>query len=343
MPLFDVETIEQDLSNYLESVGEQSDSAVSRVCRANIILPLLEGDSSSQTLARVSSVFPSRGVLVQENRKLEPKALSGWASASCESLDDGVVVCSEAIHLEHGSHAKPLVPSAVLALMVGSVPRAVLSKRISPESLEWVHELESELDLIVGDSVELAADDGVLLWERCVRDGKKSKWHDLAWERLLPWRQGAASVLEDFVPNAWERLTHVHLKAGKPGSAEAALFTAWMAVSLDWQLVFGEARVDARASNGLVSLTVERTRGSGLQEVEFELDNDLCITGVEPEPGMSQWSCPAAEAGFLRRRGPANTAEAFVHVVQKGRSTRVSRQAMELAGRLVEVWSKSGG
>lgn len=241
---FDAPDLEAELRAMWRSAsleGPARGQAVYRAALANLVVPLDAPGLRhlSSVLVEVTRRLPSRLFLIETSSGAPPGPLRARVTALCHMRTEGGALCSEQIVLQPGSGAEPLVPSAVRSLLVGELPVVLLDVHPGVPS-PWREELWRAADLLLGDSALYDdPEDAAPLWERIVREGS-ARVHDLAWARLMPWREILAELFDRpslgaSLPTVCEvEVDHGAGRAGTP-SAPALLLSGWLAARLGWK------------------------------------------------------------------------------------------------------------
>ena len=246
----DVGTLERDLSGlWKEARGEEA--RVMRACHATLVVAAGDDDARTRDfLDELTALHPSRILVVRESGSRPPKQVEAWVSASCSRRPGDVLICGETVHLEAGPESDRILASVIRSLRVGDLPAAAVVRERSPLVPGWVGEVESELDLVVGDSEALVPPAAARLWSRCGMDTRPAG-HDLAWSRLLPWRRAVASLFDaEEGRSRLDALAGIEVEGKGEGDPRALLLAAWLAGGLGEVLV-GRPRPGSDLSVGL--------------------------------------------------------------------------------------------
>jgi glucose-6-phosphate dehydrogenase assembly protein OpcA len=282
---FDLAGVEAELRTMWKmSSGHAEGRAAVRAAMSNLIVPM-EPERHGRVvpaLVEVTRRHPSRLILVEIAREGGSRELIAEVAALCHLRTEGGYVCSEQIILRGEAPSGPVVPSAVRALLVGNLPAVLLDLRCG-EPEPWILEIAERADLVLADSL-LAEDAGIqrALWAR-IQDDPKIR--DLAWVRLMPWREVLAEAFDATrLTPTLGRVTEARIDYGEasPVPAFVPLLAAWLASRLGWTLrggdregwlfdsVSGRVRVEAVPNHEHAGAGLERVslRGQGALDIE---------------------------------------------------------------------------
>lgn len=212
--------------------------AIYRAALANVIAPLDPDPNAplDPVLVELTRRHPSRLFRIEHVPGRRGPAIGARATALCHVRPGGGgLVCSEQIVLTADRGAAPLVPSAVASLLVGDLPVILLrlDRERDPERDEA---LEAISDIVLEDSA--TRDDAEAmgrLWKRVAAEGA-GRVRDIAWTRLMPWRELLAEVFDQpaaaAAAGAIQEVAIHHGGAAPP--AGAWLLAGWLASRLGW-------------------------------------------------------------------------------------------------------------
>ncbi len=243
---------------------------LARVRMLNLVVYAEHADITER-VEQLAEVLPSRHpgrIIVIYAPADEPgDDLSASISARCV-IDPGGrrQLCSEVITLTTPASARPFVANAVASLLLPGLPVTVWwTGRPRPDD-EAFEDLTCELaDHVIVDS-RAGGDDtaSVRAMDAWLHDGHRhAVVSDLAWARILPWRQ---VVAEFFDPPAMRallpRLSRVELTCTRElMSADALLLTGWLASRLGWTVL--ECRRESASVHSVCQ------RSGGVVEIAF--------------------------------------------------------------------------
>ena len=193
----------------------------------------------AKVLIEITRHHPSRLLLVEIGARGSPE-LYAEVAALCHLRPAGGYVCSEQIILRGDAEAGALVPSAVRALLLGNLPTVLLDLH-GGVPRPWIGELAERADLVLADTSESPSlEDAASVWRAIDRD-TDNRVRDLAWSRLMPWREILAEGFDTaHLASACRNLREVTLEHGS-GDAEGVpscllLLAGWLASRLGWRV-----------------------------------------------------------------------------------------------------------
>lgn len=211
---------------------EDAGQAMVRACGLTVIALAASDDDLNRTCVQVgiaTAAVPARTLIVQTDASVDG-GLSAEVSAFCALGAGGRQVCQEQVLLKCAADRVADLPSLITPLPVPDLP--VVLFLATPDLLEGelVDRLLPAIDLLVLDSsgaLELAR-----TFHRLVRihDRRGIGLRDLAFERLLTWREAIASAFDQAGPDG--RLSRVEV-VGTGGDSEAQLLLGWVASRFD--------------------------------------------------------------------------------------------------------------
>lgn len=273
---FDAAGLEAELRGMWKSAateGATGGHTVYRAALSNLIVPLDTADLVHLTPALVEVVrrFPSRLFLIEWNGAPPGTSLLARITALCHLRPGGGgVVCSEQIVLQVPDGDGALVPSAVRSLLVGDLPVVLLDIHPGDER-PWLEDLARDADLVLGDSALRAGVTDVEPFWRDLASRGSARVRDLAWARLLPWRETLAELFDS--PSLSVALAAVEevaleqdLRGGDGPSPAAVLFAGWLAARLRWRPLRRErGGIRFSSAHGPVLVSFPAAQGSGMR------------------------------------------------------------------------------
>jgi glucose-6-phosphate dehydrogenase assembly protein OpcA len=250
----DVAAIEQELAAlWMAAQGpENGEPAVMRASALNLVVPCAGHvvEEARAVVAELVSTHPARVLLLVSEPGPAAVPMTASVSAFCHRLGtEPRQVCCELITLRARGRAEEHLADAVLALLVPDLPVAVwwprglprvgsdsstssLPERLAPLADRWI------IDTAATQDAAALSQTAARFAPRAGGTPLGSSVHDLAWMRLLPWRELTAQF---FDPRAFRArlqeldLLEVSTSASPPPGAEALLWIAWLAGRLGWQ------------------------------------------------------------------------------------------------------------
>jgi glucose-6-phosphate dehydrogenase assembly protein OpcA len=314
----DVAAIERELTGLWRTVGQRGDGdrTVTRASALNLVVPCA-GDAVEETrsvVAELVGTHPARVLLLVT----EPGegTMTASVSAFCHRLGTAAhQVCCELITLRARGPAEEHLPEAVLALLAPDLPVAVwwpgglpmattppLFERLAPLADRYVIDTATAPDATaLWQTAELFALGGGMITGFAAGDPLGGIIHDLAWMRLLPWRELTAQF---FDPRAFRArlpeldLLEVRTPAHTPPRAEALLWISWMADRLEWRPALDSSPREASASG--TSWRFLRPGGVGHARV---LPPESTSSDADALPGV-RLQASSSETAFTITRAP---------------------------------------
>jgi glucose-6-phosphate dehydrogenase assembly protein OpcA len=246
--------IERELAKLWRMVGDpgNGDRTVTRASALTLVVPCTREavEAARSVVAELVATHPARVLLLVT----EPGEASMTASVSAFCHRLGTTphqVCCEMITLQAREAAEEHFPEAVLALLAPDLPVAlwwpggVPARATQLERLSAWGPADGLADRWIIDTAAALREMAALFASR----GSSTTGfagagppggivHDLAWMRLLPWRELTAQF---FDPRAFRALLpevdllEVLTPAHTPPGAEALLWIAWLVDRLGWQ------------------------------------------------------------------------------------------------------------
>lgn len=344
---FDAGTIESELrAMWKRAVEGPAVGSIYRAALSNlVVIPDPHYASKlSPVLAEVTRLHPSRLLSIEPGTEASGSGLRARLGAICHLRDGGGgLVCSEQVVLCSDPDSSPLIPSAVRSLLIGDLPMVLVDLRPSPQP-GWADELIEAADLLLADSRARARPkDAAAVWDLFGRKGPGCV-HDLAWIRLVPWREAIAEIFDPTETRPSLRsLREVTIEVtgdGVPPSS-AWLLLGWLASRLGWTPGGGNPDTPIfRSESGEVRATVRRNHSSpeGLIErvhlvagephpLDIEIthhgwDATATLIGRKPRPGRTEVmfgyrAFATSIVGEIHRHGPNFALEAAAKIAQE--------------------------
>jgi glucose-6-phosphate dehydrogenase assembly protein OpcA len=240
----------------------------------------------------LASRHPSRAIVLSPGDPDGPSRFGAHIRAACQVPErSSSEICTEEILIRVGGELAQHLASTVAPLLIHDLPVVLWWPDDVPFGTVAFRELAAEADRVLvdsssfrGDGVERLA--GLLA---LLRSGTVA--HDIAWMRLLLWRELLAGLFDHPLLNPELRaIRAIRIDVARPGTqarlSRAALFAGWLTAMLGWSVAEPMAADDDGVLHGAlrtgkrdialefrpVGVTVEgpvRTAGS-LVRVELE-------------------------------------------------------------------------
>jgi glucose-6-phosphate dehydrogenase assembly protein OpcA len=242
----------------------ETETAVMRACVMNLIICThtdREMEIATKAIARLTWSYPSRSIVLLTKPEEPDDEVISWISAHCQMPDPkGSKVCCEQITIEGHGSAADRINSMVLPLLVSDLPVV----------LWWMEDLRMDNTLF---EYLLYTVDRLVVDSRAFRDPATSfreltkmaetnqyntRFSDLNWARLTPWRSAIAQLFD--APNCTAYLDYLEkieieyeapYDEDHPNFSEAMLLVGWLAKTLDWKPAFS---MKVRGSNASLIL-----------------------------------------------------------------------------------------
>ena len=241
----DISRIERLLGDLWRTTEEERrrGEAVARV-RVQNLVAYVEDAGALERVERLADALPSRHpcrlVIVHAVPHVPGDELEAAISARCAiGAGERRQVCCEVITLTAPGDTRRYASSAVASLLVSGLPVSVWwTSRVQPHD-EVFQELAEPADQVIVDSREGRDDAGavIALARWAATENRHAVLGDLAWARILPWRQMVAEFFDPPAARALlPELCEVELtSAGELLSADALLLMGWLASRLGWR------------------------------------------------------------------------------------------------------------
>ncbi len=268
----------------------------SRVCTGNLVV--LAGHAGrDRAVALVDAIVAAdaaRTFLVDVDPKMPLWGVETSVTARCRR-DGDQLLCAERIDLSLGAGAAVRGPSLLASLAVAEVPTTVLVLAPPPPALLGPLLREATRLVLDSDSLGLEA-------TRALAGATSAQIVDLAWLRLLPWRNQLAAAFDPpALRPAVSAVRSLHIVTASPGGATSALAPAtrllvgWLASRLSWKLRSPREATDpllhpvalelsSRPAPGVdpgALLSVELTAQLGDAPMHVELTRDLATPTLQ--------------------------------------------------------------
>jgi glucose-6-phosphate dehydrogenase assembly protein OpcA len=327
-----IEVVERALAELWRAAGDpgtgdESPPAVTRAAAWNLLVPCEPATEAEvrKAVLEVVGAHPARVLLlVAEPDGPVPEAtaqrgMTASVAALCRRAGGARrQVCCELIALRAGGTETRHLADAGRALLVPDLPVAVWwpdGGQASDVSGPLATELAPLADRWIVDTGETAGATGLRATQR-LAGRLRGAVSDLAWMRLLPWRELTAQF---FDPPAFRRhlervdRLEVWIADGNGPSAEALLWLGWVAGNQGWR-VEGSAGADEwrLRRGGRTALAAVRRPGPP-QTAGAPPGTDGSVTGIRPRAGDGQpagellaarLSASDPEIAFTVTRGP---------------------------------------
>ena len=230
--------------------GSSTEGAELRVRTRTSVLTLVVVAPTPETqeralaaVAALASQHPSRAVILAPGDPDGPSSFDAHIHAACRIPERMTSeVCTEEILIKVGGELAQHLASTVAPLLIHDLPVVLWWPDDVPFESNVLRELMGTAERLFVDSGAFRGDgvERLMGMARSVRTGVVI--HDIAWMRLVLWRELLAGLFDHpLLQPELRSIAGVRIDIARPGSqiklTRAALFTGWMAALLDWQVV----------------------------------------------------------------------------------------------------------
>ena len=288
----DVQAIEQELRDIWESLGKESEKqgqALMRTCVLNVVAVAPTdpgGKETIGTLGEVSSLHPSRLLILLPKTDSPQSSLHAMVTTQCHSAGSRSQVCCEQIVVSASGKGVKGLASAVRPLLVPDLPVV----------LYWRHQADFRSRIFL--DLALTAD-RVIVDSRRFRDSARgfqdlrgaieelpgASFSDLTWTQMNPWRRLVSGFYNIPDCRSWlGDLRNVQIECarsrrGQTGlPVQALLMAAWLSSRLEWKpqghfewISDDSCRMELKAGGHRVTVTVRLLGGGeGLERIQLQ-------------------------------------------------------------------------
>ncbi len=220
-------------------------------------------------VAALASRHPSRAIILAPFDPDGPSSFRAHIHASCQIPDRmSAEVCTEEILLRLGGELAAHLASTVAPLLIHDLPVVVWWPDDVPFESPVLRELVGTADRLFVDSGAFHGDGLERLAGMSRAIGAGVVVHDVAWMRLLAWRELTAGLFDHPILRPEVRsVDALRIDVARPGDqvrlTRAVLFAGWVAAQLGWQTVSplaegpdGSWRATARAGRREVPIEI---------------------------------------------------------------------------------------
>jgi glucose-6-phosphate dehydrogenase assembly protein OpcA len=265
-------------------------------------------DRAAEVVRQIASNHPARAILVVADRNAKPDGVDADLSLECSAVGGADQICAETVRLTvRGEPALHLV-SVVTPLLLPDVP-VVLWLAGAPPLEQALHsDVISICQRIVLDTDAYA---DPLRTLHALAATRREHGHlpigDLAWARLLPWRELVAQSFDggDMLPFL-QGVQRVDIEScGRRPSSEAWLLAGWLASRLHWPEQGGpEVTVSTRADDdvetgGMLAVRLHCALDGRSADVAVSRAGDTTETTIATGEGLAASRTMATRAADL--------------------------------------------
>jgi len=295
-------------------------------------------DIAADVVRRLASNHPARAILVVADRDATPDGVDADLALECSAMGGAEQICAESVRLAVRGQPALHLASVITPLLLPDVPVALWLVGAPPLDQALHGEVLAICDRILLDSD--AHEDPLDTLHQLVAAHRRHGHlpvGDLAWERLLPWRELLAQSFDsrDMGPFLRGGVRRVEVQScGEHPSAEAWLLVGWLSSRLHWPSRGGpEIALTVRAD-----ADVEQGRLLAVH-LDCGMDGRTAVVAVRAEAGTTVTSIATAEgldaSGTMVARKP--DVHALVgRVLQESGEDRIYTAALRRAAGLAE-------
>ncbi|MBZ5551464.1 MAG: glucose-6-phosphate dehydrogenase assembly protein OpcA [Acidobacteriia bacterium] len=303
----DIPAIEEELRELwkgaaqADSTDPESEGVVARASVLNLVVwteDATQESSLTETISELTVQNPCRAIVVtavagEDNLKME-----AWISAHCHRPSPASkVMCCEQISLRGSGGAGRELAATTIPFLISDLPVFVWWKGGRFFDSEFLKAISSVCDRLILDSKTFASpeSDFAQLEEYIKAHHSRSAVSDVAWHRLMQWRELASQffdppVLRDHL----EHIEHVTVEYNKrvvDGSGvppQAYLLLGWLGSRLHWEVLGAEIGNEERRFH-----LCPKAGGHGITAVVRPADARLELSGHLVSFGLrtgEEWS-----------------------------------------------------
>jgi glucose-6-phosphate dehydrogenase assembly protein OpcA len=260
-------------------------------------------DVAAEVVRRLASNHPARAILVVADRNAGPDGVDADLALECSAVGGAEQICAESVRLTVRGQPALHLASVITPLLLPDVPVALWLVGAPPLEQALHGEVLSVCERILLDSDAYADPQATM---RALVAAHREHGHlpvgDLAWERLLPWRELLAQGFDggDTAPFLGG-VQRVEVEScGSRPSAEAWLVAGWLGSRLDWPQHGGpEVRLDTRSDahveeGNLLAVHLHCAVGERTAEVSVHAGGGTTVTRIATGEGLAASGTAAA-------------------------------------------------
>lgn len=257
----DVARVEDQLRELWKGTAEEQapdEEFVKPVVRTSVLNLVVyneeatESQTISEAIGELTLQNPCRAIVVTAEPQSESSKIEAWISAHCQRPSPtNTVVCCEQISLQaSGQAVRQLAPTAV-SFFISDLPVFLWWRNGGLFESEFLRGISGVCDRLILDSKRFASPqaDFPKLQNYIEAHRRQMAVSDVAWHRLMQWRELAAQffdapVFRSHLANLERVLIEFHQRADDRSSVppQAYLLAGWMASRLRWNLTRAQSR-----------------------------------------------------------------------------------------------------
>ncbi|HXA27279.1 MAG TPA: glucose-6-phosphate dehydrogenase assembly protein OpcA [Candidatus Angelobacter sp.] len=260
-----------------------------------VCLDTAAADETDEVVRQLAGNHPARVILVVADRNAKPDGIAADLALECSAIGGADQICAESVRLVvHGTPALHLT-SVVGPLLLPDVPVVLwltgappLDQALHGEAIEVCERIVIDSDAYADPLAALREIDNAQRMHGFIPVG------DLAWARLLPWRELVAASFDgrNMAPFL-HGVRHVEVEScGTRPSAEAWLLAGWLASRLAWahdappRISVTTRNQPGVAAGGLLSVRMHCGLDSGTADVSVQRHGDTTVTRITTSDGL---------------------------------------------------------
>jgi len=265
-------------------------------------------DRAAEVVRRLAGNHPARAILVVADRNATPDGVDADLALECSAIGGAEQICAESVRLAVRGQPALHLTSVVTPLLLPDVP-VVLWLVGAPPLEQALHaDVLGICERIVLDS---DAYDDPLQTLHALASTHREHGHlpvgDMAWARLLPWREVLAQSFDggDMLPFLrGVRRLDIESSGAHP-SAECWLLAGWLASRLRWQQQGGptitvRAREAERIETGsILGVELRCELDGNTAEVSVRRDGETTVASISTGAGLAAGVTRAAQVPDL--------------------------------------------
>ncbi|MBZ5535118.1 MAG: glucose-6-phosphate dehydrogenase assembly protein OpcA [Acidobacteriia bacterium] len=370
----DIPAIEEELRELWKGAAQEdspdpeSAGPVARASVLNLIVyteDVTQESGVSETISELTVQNPCRAIVViavagQDNLKME-----AWISAHCHRLSPASkVMCCEQISLRGSRGAAKELAATTIPFLISDLPVFVWWKGSRFFDSEFLAAISGVCDRLILDSKNFASpeSDFAQLEEYIKAHRGRLAVSDVAWHRLMQWRELASQFFDPLVLRGHlehiENVTVEYNKRSVDGSIvppQAYLLLGWLGSRLQWEVLGAEAGNEERRFHlcpkaGGHGITAVIRPADARLELSGHLVSFEMVTGEEwattfriakgEDPNCARTEIAFAKLPPFRRAVPLriyNDAELIARQLEIFGHDRIYEESIEMAADLVRA------
>lgn len=244
----------KDMAGEGDKSGEDKTRPVARASVLNLVVYVEsteQAQSASEAIADLTVENPCRAIIVIAGPGDQPSTIRAWISAHCHGLSPAnKVVCCEQISLEASGMAVKELSPTIFPLLISDLPVFLWWKGTRLFGVEFLEGFSGVCDRLIIDSKRFTSPEADFPRLQSYLESHRDRLavSDVAWHRLLQWRELAAqffdaAVFRVHLPHIAKVVIEFNEPAADGGGIppQAYLLAGWLASRLQWGVQSGNA------------------------------------------------------------------------------------------------------